>query len=610
MQYLLASGLFLSFYFLLGIAFTLWISPRFLRPHAWALAPWVGYCWVAVVGWYGYRLELPGTRSYVGWFLVPPALAGIAWWVTARVRKQPRTFVLSEVAAPLVAGILIFVAVSLPFLAPAEGLTVYSLVNADAADTDSLAAFLAGFSRSDGQGFLGQHSHYLRWLADTFVFGGPMSIAMAAAVIPFETWQLQHVSIHAFFVFGALLLYLLARDLLRFTRAGALAVMALYGLSPVMYFTMYQTYQAQTIAMGLALAVALVLLRSWESASTWKDWLGAAVLLALFDWGISLTYPHMLTLAYLPVLAGCIALAWFQRRWKRLFTCLALVATGLAGMLTLYPPRGPGLVRMLVARGSEAAGWFMPWLSPEALVGLTLKVTDLTPNPGWVRLALSLAVLAMVAWGWLRTAREDRGSLVLAVALCGTVIVGYAVLCFTGRVDQGWGGYKSYKLVSFFLPFLLLAACLLFRKVELRPRRRSDVVVLACLALLLAGNLFSDSSMVRRMRRSHRVVTTDMVGLGRLAGDARVGSVNILGNDWWDILWEARFLMTKTLHFETSTYSGRPASRLDGEWDLVRRTPETEPLFAAGGGPRPDLIRVSSSYLLRRHTTQEQAALR
>jgi hypothetical protein len=601
LDFILASVLFAALYGLLGIGLTLWMSPAFLRARAWVLAPWIGYGWAVLAGWYGYRLEMPGTQSYIGFVLAPPALAALAWWVRPGLGLQRNVVRAREVAAPLALGILILTVVSLPFISRHEGLTIFSLVNADAADTDSLAAFFTAFPRSESRGFLGQSSHYFRWLADSFVFGGPMSIAVATVVLPFETWELQHASISAFFALGAVLLYVLAHSTFHFTRTGALGLMAVYGLNSLMYFAFYQNYQAQVIATGLTLAIALVLLSAWRSASSGRDWIRCAALLALLNWGLSITYAHMLTLGCSALLVGFVAMAWYEKRTVRLLPFFGMVACGLFGMAAMYPPRVPDVVRALAARSSEVAGWFIPWQSPEAIVGLTLKTTDLAGNPPYLRFVLSDGVLAMGAWGWRRIARRDAGALVFPATVVAAVILGYIVLCYAGSSDGVWGGYKSYKLISFFLPFVLLGACLLFQSASAQPRNKRELVVLACLVALLVGNLYSARTTLRHMAGTARVVTADMIELRRLADDGRVHSVNILGNDWWMILWEARFLMTKKLFFETSTYSGRAASELLGEWDLIRLAPETSALFASAAENPGGMILVNSTYLLRPH---------
>jgi hypothetical protein len=98
------------------------------------------------------------------------------------------------------------------------------------------------------------------------------------------------------------------------------------------------------------------------------------------------------------------------------------------------------------------------------------------------------------------------------------------------------------------------------------------------------------------MSKVHKMVSKDMADLRKIETIPIVESVNILGSKWWDILWQTYFLMRKKLYFETTTYAGRMASNLDGEWDLIQRTEEP---FNQLTIPK-EIIPVNSSYVLKR----------
>jgi hypothetical protein len=72
----------------------------------------------------------------------------------------------------------------------------------------------------------------------------------------------------------------------------------------------------------------------------------------------------------------------------------------------------------------------------------------------------------------------------------------------------------------------------------------------------------------QRLLRSSRVVTPELAGIAAAREYPYMTSVNILGHDWWEMLW-ADFLLDKKLYFETSIYEGRFAGALEGDWDLV-----------------------------------------
>jgi hypothetical protein len=114
------------------------------------------------------------------------------------------------------------------------------------------------------------------------------------------------------------------------------------------------------------------------------------------------------------------------------------------------------------------------------------------------------------------------------------------------------------------------------------------------MVVLLSGNVYSASMSIQRMFETHLVVTPEMAALSRIENDPKVGSINILDGSWWHMLWETNFLMRKKLYFQSSTYAGRMASELNGEWDLAR-TRDVGPAAES-----EDIVPLNTSYYLRK----------
>ena len=70
------------------------------------------------------------------------------------------------------------------------------------------------------------------------------------------------------------------------------------------------------------------------------------------------------------------------------------------------------------------------------------------------------------------------------------ILTGYIILSFIGRTDVGWGGYKSYKLLSFFLPLVLLSFMILFRNIKFTPEHRILYVLPLSFAVLIVMEYF------------------------------------------------------------------------------------------------------------------------
>lgn len=450
MEYLYYSALFGLLYFYLGIGFALLASPLALRPYAWMLAPPVGYCYVLLAGWYCYRLELQGTDVYGPALLIPP---GAMLLVAVFLRTTRKTTIagtnLGDVLLPLGVAILGFTVLSIPSMST-PGLTAISEGhNNDIAQYSAVSRFLKEFARSDTLGFLGQ-AWEIKWLADDTVFGAFFSTALAASVIGRPTYQLQNIAMHVFFSYGCLLLYGLARRVFGHAMIGAASLTAVYALSPLTYYTMYQGFVSQIIAMSLMLALLLCYLSSVNDATTrtgeWR-YLALAVLLT---WGLSLTYPHMVPLIYGAVFVYT-AVSGIARRDVRWFVrSTTFMLSTLFFTVLLSPGRAKALVDYFRFTGKVQAGWFVAFLWPDVVTGLTPLPDNVFLILGMnsIRALISVLVLAVAVIGIVAVYRADRDVAILAATLGGIIGCAYVLLAVLGRSPSGLGGFKGYKLLS------------------------------------------------------------------------------------------------------------------------------------------------------------------
>ncbi|MBN1595630.1 hypothetical protein JW933_06870 [candidate division FCPU426 bacterium] len=563
------------------------------------IAPWIGYGIVVLWGWYAYKMDLTGTDGYA-WYLAAPLLllTFLTVWFKRRELKEMIRWRDRDFLAPLIIGVVCFFIVSLPYIMQTSQATAMSYANNDIADTDSIASFLKEFNRTSTEGFLGQRPVF-KDLADSIIFGGPYSIAFAATVLKLETFPLQNVSLHVFYIFGVFILYSFLREVFVYRPLPAAAVTLLFGTSPVLYYTQYQTFQAQIIGMGLSIVLYLLFFFGMREKNPWSIRLSYIPLLVLMNWGIAYTYPHMLIIVCV-LQAGVLLLAAVTGQERAgVVRGVVLLGLGTGIMLALYPPRAQELASMFWQRGQVEAGWFISWLFPDFLLGFTFKHPDLVPGGGWKRVLISAGLLWLLASGMLHTFGKDRRLFWLAICLLGMILGGYALLAFAGRTDKGWGGYKSYKFVTFFLPILLAVFYLRFREFDWRAQGYRHRLLAAIGVCIIIINTYSAFRVVRMMQKTHKTVSGEMADLKKIRQEPRVSSINILGADWWAILWETDILMNKRLYFETSTYCGRSASALEGEWDLIRLMPGNKELAAL---PESDsVIRVNTGYLLRKH---------
>jgi hypothetical protein len=248
------------------------------------------------------------------------------------------------------------------------------------------------------------------------------------------------------------------------------------------------------------------------------------------------------------------------------------------------------------------AGWFMPFVFPNGVLGIVFDRSYLSNAPIVVRLILTIPLLILLLWGLVKAYGDKRQTFIAAGACLATIFAGYLLLAFMGRTDLGLGGYKSFKLLSFFLP-LVVCSWMLWMQGQVREdriTRRIRRIVVCIIAPLVIGSGIAAS--VKAARRS-RVVTPEIAALRAIEKMPQINSINIHSMECWDILWQAYFLMGKKLYFAYSSYAGREATPLQGDWDLWNKSD-----FLKGG------LRISPSavafqnnrYVLIRHNNTKR----
>jgi hypothetical protein len=597
MQYLIYSGLFILVYLYLGLGLTLLICPENIKKYALILSPLIGYCYLTLFGWYAYSLEIKGTDAYAVWVLLLPAIFLYFGWRRLGDTKKVTTLFDKQLIAPILAGAVLFLLISAPFFLKFSGLTSFmSLGNHDIADSASVASFLKGFARSATIGFVGQSPMAFKAQADQTIFGGPLATAFTASLFRLETYQLQTLSVHVFFFLGILTFWAWSRHVFQYNETAAIGLVLLYGLNVMTQYSIYESFQGQIITVGLTLAFFLVqhevIFNHLKTSDTYRY----ILMTILLVWGISLTYNHMLPILYAILFICALVHALQEKRMSAFFHWLLLSGVSLFIVFLLSPYRAKAIFELFLQRGRDLVGWFIPWQSPDTIFGLGIKNAYLHPHSNTPRILLSVLIALIVGWGLLAV-KKEKHVFWSAIIFLSSVTAGYLALCLMGHTREGWGGYKSFKWISFFIPFVLASSLLIFRHVQLSFSDRKNILLLFLGIMLIGFNLYSAYFMQRQIQNVSRAVSRDLTDLKIIDKRADVQSINILGQDTWEILWATNFLLSKKLYFQTSTYGGREASELHGDWDLLKQNTNALNLSEVHAG---EFIPINSTYVLKR----------
>ena len=607
MEYLYYSVLFAFLFVYSGLGLTLAFCPEALKKHALFLSPLVGYCYLTLAGSLCYNLNLKGTDAYAPALLIPPLIVLYYALVHGSRHSIERIKLINgDLVAPVAVGIIAFIIISVPSIVSVDSLTSISLGNVDIASSANTSRYLKEFARSDTVGFFGDKTNEFRYVPHVY-FGPCFSTALSSSLFSVETYKLQNISLNTFFLFSVLLFYSFAREAFRYNQTSAILVTSLYGLSPIMYFTTYQGFQSQIIGTGLAICLMLLQVKALENSQKISDYYSYVPLALFFTGGLLLTYRHMLPLICI-VLAAYVILTAFSEKSKALiFNWVLFLAVTIAGASVLTPSRLLSLPAYMVAQGSFAVGWHIPMISLDSVFGLTFGNVDLLGHMTVARVTASILLAGLAVAGYVDAHRKDRKLFLLAFSLAAPILLGYVILAFPDRTGSGWGGYRSYKLLSFFLPQVLLSALIVFRNAQFAPKDLTSHILRLSFAVLLISSGVSCYAIVDRMSKTRSVVSKDMADLRKTEDDPRVESINILRSSFWNTVWQAHFLMRKPLYFESTTYYDYTAKGLDGQWDLKSTTRSSnDEIIHVGSfdkvkpGRDANSIAVNSSYVLER----------
>ncbi len=361
----------------------------------------------------------------------------------------------------------------------------------------------------------------------------------------------------------------LARSAFRFGAWASLAVTAVYGFSPALFYAMYQVSLGQLLA---APAVALLTWAGWQAfrgPGTWRRYAGYSGLMLAGDWLLLGSYNFFLVFAYLPLLGyvGMCTLIW--GRWKRAFRWAAFVGLNLLLAILFCPGRVISLWQRFFLFNKTPFGWVIPGFGPAGWYGAFADVY-LHPAGSWWATALGgaclVALLAAVIWQGRRGARTA----LLAAACTLPIFFGYWLLLREEQRLHDNASYDAYKLFTVFYPGILVSLCLWMRA-GWRAGRVTRLGVILLWVIVLVANVSSSIRFNAFMRTQALRVDPTLLAVARIETMPEVTSVNIILSKYWERLWANALLLRKPQYFIQPNYEGRPVTAARGEWDLVDR---------------------------------------
>jgi len=215
---------------------------------------------------------------------------------------------------------------------------------------------------------------------------------------------------------------------------------------------------------------------------------------------------------------------------------------------------------------------------------------------------LTLIVLSLVKSYWRSQERFAWSLGILLLLIPGALTL--SLINAWIHPDEGVGGYNQFKLVSLFLPLLLMVM------LNLWFRSLGATLKVITGSLFILGFLYSSTVSLMSIMHSGTVIPVTARALTSVPRLKLVSSINIPSEPphpmaFWNIMWEAYYLYPLPVFFEQETYYAK--SPLNGEWWLERHNDNMRNSIlsvAHSTGNNRELIRVNKGYsLIHRNRT-------
>ena len=540
--------------------------PVLIFPAGWALQ--------SAIVWLGAYANLRGTNSYaLASELVPLGLA-IAAVVRRGVKRLWDDLGRFGLVWLVTAAVLAMLA--LPLAIASRGLTTVSLGSCDAADYAAGARVFMEFAHTDRGGFLGLTEVVRVMSADNFFdfwlrlnhFTPSALMALNGSVLQCAPHQIASVLTLTLLATTVPVVFWMARALFGYSGAASLIVAALYGISPIPWYSFAQVSPAPLLAAQAIAWLTWSGVALWHGRLTWRGGMAFAGVLAIAYALVLGAYNFILLVSLVPAIAYVGSHVLRTGAWARGVRWLLVMLAPLVAASVFFWARVAGLVERFMLFQTYDFGWRIPLLTPEGWLG-AVQGGDLRPW-AWAGLRWLLAAGALAVLGWAigRSIRNGRRRVWLIASVTIPILTGYAFLEIRGAVRGTNASYDAFKLFTVFYPVLLPAFCW-WLTLRWSKRLIDWVVVAVVVGLVALFNVVACGMYVYHMSRPPLLVGGELRQLRRIEPMPDVASVNLLIPDMWSRLWANVFLLQKPQYFLTHTYEGRLNTPLRGEWDLT-----------------------------------------
>ena len=312
MEFFLYAFIITLYYVYAGIGLTLLIIPKEFEKYFLHLSPFAGLALLSFFSWFFFEYSSWGTDQYVFLLLIPPLLFLIAAFIKKgeRIRSIFHSIEREECFLLLLCVIL-FLAVSYPYYSNFDGIsTTISYFNNDIADYAATSKYLMVSSNTYSpipfvEGVTPRFSLGPR----EFYFSAFLSTALPSSLLHLQSFQIQNLVMNLFYIFSLLLLYIISREILDYTRFFSLLVTLLIGLNIHLLYILFNGFFGQILGVGFFLGLFLTMYYPLMKNKEGNTFLTFLPLNCLFCYGLVSSYHILVPLFFCPL--GLFIMAYY-----------------------------------------------------------------------------------------------------------------------------------------------------------------------------------------------------------------------------------------------------------------------------------------------------------
>ena len=603
-----------------GLPLARFCLPASLLRYRLALAPSLGFCYIIVASYFCYRLDLPGTDFYAAPVLLLPMIvllsnvARLSPDGPSHLAERFATHVDSFIALGLFLAALIIAALPDVLINKGHPLAI-SLGNLDLADLSCASRFIQEFPRGWKEGFLGQ-SGVFQWISDDVWFGPSGIVAFSSSILGSTPYKLQSLVMYVAAAQGVVFLFIILQELLDFSRISACFLGLLYAANPILLYTEWEGFGGQIVSMPLVLGTLLVCGLMLKGNILWNQSGRYVLVLFVFESGILVSYHYILLITLALVICYVAAHAVISRDFKT--SCRVLAIAGISTLVTcaFNPLRVKSLINLFGLVKGANAGWFIPWVGPDLLLGFNassqlLGMPANLPRP-WAIGFAAIIVLLNLGYLFINRRREPR-QLTFYLGLVLPVFVLTILFALPTSTNALFGGYRSYKVASAFIGVSLVGNLLFLSAFK---NKQYFAVIIAAVALFISYFTFRSSTDIANFKRTYAyVLPKEVIDLQTLESNPAIPGLNILSADNNTLIWINYFTLRKPQIYQGFPYGRRVVGRFNPEYYFLAKTnirptvgTRTD-IFSVTATKTSERTQISQSFYIYRSVGQQSVIL-